>query len=100
MFAAPRRADLFVLASKKASDGDQDGLPNVLMEAAHQGLPIVSTRAAAITEFIEDSVNGLLVIPAAPEELAVALELLARDPAMRRRLADACGPHGADPLLL
>jgi glycosyltransferase involved in cell wall biosynthesis len=89
VFAALARADLFVLASKKASDGDQDGLPNVLMEAAHQGLPIVSTRAAAITEFIEDSVNGLLVAPAAPEELAVALELLARDPAMRRRLADA-----------
>jgi glycosyltransferase involved in cell wall biosynthesis len=89
VFAALARADLFVLASKKAADGDQDGLPNVLMEAAHQGLPIVSTRAAAITEFIEDSVNGLLVNPAAPEELAVALELLARDPAMRRRLADS-----------
>jgi glycosyltransferase involved in cell wall biosynthesis len=89
VFAALSRADLFVLASKKASDGDQDGLPNVLMEAAHQGLPIASTRAAAITEFVEDGVNGLLVNPAAPEELAVALELLARDPALRRRLADA-----------
>jgi glycosyltransferase involved in cell wall biosynthesis len=89
VFAALSRADLFVLASKKAADGDQDGLPNVLMEAAHQGLPIVSTRAAAIGEFIEDTVNGLLVNPAAPEQLAVALERLARDPAMRRRLADA-----------
>lgn len=89
VFAALARADLFVLASKKAADGDQDGLPNVLMEAAHQGLPIVSTRAAAIAEFIEDTANGLLVSPGAPEELAVALELLARDPAMRRRLADA-----------
>ena len=89
VFAALARADLFVLASKKAADGDQDGLPNVLMEAAHQGLPIVSTRTAAIPEFIEDTVNGLLVPPAAPEELTVALELLARDPAMRRRLAEA-----------
>lgn len=89
VFAALARADLFVLASKKAGDGDQDGLPNVLMEAAHQGLPIISTRTAAIPEFIEDTVSGLLVPPAAPEELAVALELLARDPAMRRRLADA-----------
>jgi glycosyltransferase involved in cell wall biosynthesis len=89
VFAALARADLFVLASKKAADGDQDGLPNVLMEAAHQGLPIVSTRAAAIAEFIEDTANGLLVSPGAPDELAVALELLARDPAMRRRLADA-----------
>jgi len=89
VFAALARADLFVLASKKAGDGDQDGLPNVLMEAAHQGLPLISTRTAAIPEFIEDTVNGLLVSPAAPEELAVALELLARDPVMRRRLAAA-----------
>ncbi|HSI02099.1 MAG TPA: glycosyltransferase [Reyranella sp.] len=89
VFAALARADLFVLASKKAADGDQDGLPNVLMEAAHQGLPIVSTRAAAISEFIDDGVNGLLVTPAEPDGLALALERLAREPAMRRRLADA-----------
>ena len=91
VFAALAGADLFVLASKKAADGDQDGLPNVLMEAAHQGLPIVSTRAAAIGEFIEDGANGLLVAPGAPDELAVALERLARDPALRRRFADAAG---------
>ena len=66
VFAALARADLFVLASKKAADGDQDGLPNVLMEAAHQGLPLVSTQAAAIGEFIEDGETGLLVPPAAP----------------------------------
>lgn len=91
VFAALARADLFVLASKKAADGDQDGLPNVLMEAAHQGLPIVSTHAAAIGEFIEDGKNGLLVAPGAPDELAVALELLVRDPVLRRRFADAAG---------
>ncbi len=63
VFAALARADLFVLASKKAADGDQDGLPNVLMEAAHQGLPLVSTQAAAIGEFVEDGETGLLVAP-------------------------------------
>lgn len=87
VFAALARADLFVLASKKAADGDQDGLPNVLMEAAYQGLPLVSTRAAAIGEFIEDGVSGLLVPPAAPDELAVALGRAARDPDLRSRLA-------------
>jgi glycosyltransferase involved in cell wall biosynthesis len=91
VFAALARADLFVLASKKAADGDQDGLPNVLMEAAHQGLPVLSTRAAAIAEFIDDGANGLLVSPDAPAELAAALERLVRDPALRRRLAEAAG---------
>ncbi len=91
VFAAYARADLFVLAAKKAADGDQDGLPNVLMEAAQQGLAIVSTRAAAIGEFIADGDNGLLVDPAAPEQLARALERLARDPALRGRLATRAG---------
>jgi glycosyltransferase involved in cell wall biosynthesis len=87
VFAAYARADLFVLAAKKAGDGDQDGLPNVLMEAAQQGLAIVSTRAGAIGEFIDDGGNGLLVDPGAPAELADALEKLCRDPALRARLA-------------
>ncbi|MDI1284120.1 MAG: glycosyltransferase family 4 protein [Reyranella sp.] len=87
VFAALARADLFVLASKKAADGDQDGLPNVLMEAAHQGLPLVSTHAAAIGEFIDDGVNGLLVAPAAPDELAIALARLVANPDLRARLA-------------
>jgi glycosyltransferase involved in cell wall biosynthesis len=87
VFAALARADLFVLAAKTAADGDQDGLPNVLMEAAHQGLAIVSTRAAAIGEFITDGDNGLLVAPGAPAELATALARLVGDPDLRQRLA-------------
>ena len=100
MFAALARADLFVLASKKAADGDQDGLPNVLMEAAHQGLAIVSTRAAAIGEFIDDGDNGLLVAPGAPDELAAALARLVRDPDLRRRLASRAERDRAHALLL
>ena len=86
VFAALARADLFVLASKKAADGDQDGLPNVLMEAAHQGLAIVSTRAAAIGEFIEDGDNGLLVPPAS-EALAAALARMIGHPDLRQQFA-------------
>src|SRR5439155_116690 len=82
---------LFVLAAKKAADGDQDGLPNVLMEAAHQGLPIVSTRAAAIGEFIDHGINGLLTSPGAPDELATAMALLARDPDLRLLFARPAG---------
>ena len=91
VFAALARADLFVLASKKAADGDQDGLPNVLMEAAHQGLPLVSTQAAAIGEFVEDGQTGLLVPPATPRELGVALARMIADPVLRQRLAQRAG---------
>jgi glycosyltransferase involved in cell wall biosynthesis len=91
VFAALARADLFVLAAKKAADGDQDGLPNVLMEAAYQGLPLVSTSAAAIGEFIEDGENGLLVPPGAPDALSAALARMIGDPDLRLRLAESAG---------
>jgi glycosyltransferase involved in cell wall biosynthesis len=85
VFAAYKRADVFVLASKTAADGDQEGMPNVLQEAGYQHMAIVSTRSAAIGEFIEDGDNGLLADPASPDQLAAALEKLARDPDLRAR---------------
>ena len=87
--AAMRTADLFVLPSKIAPDGDRDGLPNVLMEAASQKLPIVSTASAAIPEFVTDGVHGRLVLPGDPAALADAILRLAAAPEERRRLADA-----------
>ena len=84
-----RGADLFVLPSKIADDGDRDGLPNVLMEAASQKLPILSTQVSAIPEFITDGEHGVLVSPGDPEALAGALDALAADPAARHAMADA-----------
>lgn len=85
VFAAYKRADIFVLASKTADDGDREGMPNVLQEAGYQHMAIVSTRSAAIGEFIADNDNGLLADPAAPDQLAVALEKLCRNPELRAR---------------
>jgi len=86
---AYRDADVFVLASRVAGDGDRDGLPNVLLEAQSQGLACVATEVSAIPELIDDGETGLLVPPRNPAALAVAIDRLAREPDLRRRLADA-----------
>ncbi len=86
--AAMRAADLFVLPSRIAADGDRDGLPNVLMEAASQKLPILSTPVSAIPEFIEDGVHGILSDDA-PARLADAMRGIAEDGAMAQKRADA-----------
>lgn len=88
-----RDADLFVLASKIAADGDRDGLPNVLMEAMSQGLPVLATRVSAIPELITDGVTGMLVEPGNYESLADGLRRLTGDPNLRRRLGDAGARH-------
>ena len=82
---AYRAADLFVLASRVAPDGDRDGLPNVLLEAGALELPVVASRIGAVSELVEDGVNGRLVPPDDPSALAVALAALIRDPAARLR---------------
>jgi glycosyltransferase involved in cell wall biosynthesis len=82
-------ADLFVLASLVAADGDRDGLPNVLMEAQSQGLAVVSTQLPGVGELIEDRGNGLLVPPGDAIALATALERLIRDPDQRHKLGQA-----------
>ncbi len=89
VLAAYREADIFVLASRIAPDGDRDGLPNVLMEAQSQVLPCISTRLSAIPELIDDQRSGLLVPPEDPGALAAGLARLIRDPALRRSLGEA-----------
>ena len=84
-----RASDLLVVASEVAPDGDRDGLPNVVVEALSQGLPVVATHAAGIPELVVDGVHGLLVPPADAGALAAAIEHLARDPGARRRMGAA-----------
>lgn len=84
-----RTADLFVLASRIATDGDRDGLPNVLMEAQSQRLAVVSTRVSAVPELVIDGVTGTLVTPGDSAALVVALAELIADPRRRKALGDA-----------
>jgi glycosyltransferase involved in cell wall biosynthesis len=86
VLAAYRGADIFTLPSRIADDGDRDGLPNVLMEAASQGLAVASTSVAGVAEFIEHGVNGHLVPPDDVESLSSALLSLIQDPMLRFRL--------------
>lgn len=69
---AMREADLLVVPSLEANDGDRDGLPNVLLEAAACGLPMVSTCAGAITDFLDEECARLCA-PGDPRALADAM---------------------------
>ncbi|MGI9364306.1 MAG: glycosyltransferase family 4 protein [Rhizobiaceae bacterium] len=80
---AYRESDLFVLPCRIAADGDRDGLPNVIIEAQSQQLPVVSTPISGIPELIENGKNGLLVEPDNPQQLANALSALSRQPNRR-----------------
>jgi colanic acid/amylovoran biosynthesis glycosyltransferase len=77
------QADAFCLPSFA------EGVPVMLMEAMAMELPVVATDVMGVRELVEDGVNGLLVRPSRPDLLADAIELLAKDADMRRRLGAA-----------
>lgn len=84
-----RSADIFALACRITADGDRDGLPNVLVEAASQRLACVSTDISGVPELLSSDETGLLIPSENPAALAQALERLIRDPVLRARLGDA-----------
>ena len=89
VLSAYREAHIFVLNSRIASDGDRDGLPNVLMEAQSQQLACVATNVSAIPELIIDGDTGILVPPDSTEKLSRAITKLIEDPNLRQVLAKA-----------
>jgi glycosyltransferase involved in cell wall biosynthesis len=80
------RAEVFALSPMVVSNGDRDGIPNVLGEAMAAGIPVVSTAISGIPELIEHNRTGLLVPPRDPHALAEALEQLLIDEMLRKRL--------------
>ena len=88
--AAVRRAygeaDLFVLPSRVAGDGDRDGLPNVLLEAASQSLACLASRVSGVPELIEHAASGALVPPDDADALASEITRLIGEPLLRLRL--------------
>jgi glycosyltransferase involved in cell wall biosynthesis len=79
-------ADIYVSASDP--DGEY-GVANVIVEALATGLPTIATHKPQVTEYIEDEVNGLLVHYGESTELADAIERLADDGRLARRLGEA-----------
>ncbi len=73
--------DIFVLPSLK------EGLPYVLLEAGLAGLPIIATNVGGVPEIVENGESGILINPASSEEIANAIEKLAKNSELRNKLA-------------
>lgn len=73
-----------------ATDGSEFfGSPTKLFEYMAMARPVIASRLGQIADVIEDGESGLLVEPGSPEELARAIDRLAADEALRKRLGSA-----------
>jgi glycosyltransferase involved in cell wall biosynthesis len=73
-------ADVFVFPSRV------DTLGNAVLEALASGLPVVGVAEGGTLENVRDGVNGVLCAPGDPVAFARAVERLAGDADLRRRM--------------
>jgi colanic acid/amylovoran biosynthesis glycosyltransferase len=64
------QSHIFLHPSETGSDGNQEGVPNSMLEAMATGLPVFATKHGGIPEAIESGVSGVLVTEGDFEELA------------------------------
>ena len=68
-----RQAAVAVVPSVVAADGDQEGFGLVIVEAMGCACPVVASRLPAINDIAVDGETALLVPPADPDALALAI---------------------------
>lgn len=80
-----RTAQIFSLPCVKDSDGDMDGLPQVLIESMACSVPAVSTHLVGIPDLMRHEENALMVETEDVDSLADAMERLLTDRSLRER---------------
>lgn len=90
------RALVFAAPSRIATDGDAEGLPTTILEAASLGVPAVSTLHSGIPEAVTHGQTGLLGPERDPVALAGHLRLLLTDDALRARLGEQARRRAQD----
>jgi glycosyltransferase involved in cell wall biosynthesis len=78
-----RAMDLMVLPSWR------EGFPNVVLEAAATGIPVITTVTTGSRDSVVPEVTGLLIPPGHPEAVSDAVLKLLRDPARRSSMGKA-----------
>jgi glycosyltransferase involved in cell wall biosynthesis len=74
-------ADIFVFPPR-----EPEGHPWAIVEAMAARLPVISTDKGAITESVKDGINGFIVEPEHPDQIAEKLQTLIADKNLREKM--------------
>jgi glycosyltransferase involved in cell wall biosynthesis len=93
-----RAMDVMVLATWR------EGFPNVVLEAAATGIPVITTECTGSRDSVLPEVTGLLIPPGYPQAISEAVLSLLADPARRQCMGAAarawiCENYASDHVL-
>ena len=80
--------DIFIAPSKKAKDGWIEAQGLTVIEAMMAKTPVITTRIGGIVDSVKHGETGLLVEEKSPNEIAKAIDQLAREPFLANYLSD------------
>ncbi len=80
---------IFLHPSETGRDGNQEGVPNSMLEAMASGLPVFATTHGGIPEAVENGISGVLIPERDYQALGRALVDAAQDPSRLSRMARA-----------
>lgn len=81
-----RTSHLFLAPSVTDDQGDQEGVPVVLMEAMATGLPVISTHHSGIPELVRDGESGFLLPEGDERGIKEKISLLIKNPTLRAEM--------------
>jgi glycosyltransferase involved in cell wall biosynthesis len=87
-----RRSDvnaLMAISTLLLHTADLEGMPNVIMEAMHSGLPVVATNAGGTRDLVIDQRTGFMHETGDVEGLAASCLRLFADPELARAMKEA-----------
>lgn len=85
--------DALLQTSVTAANGDQEGIPVVLMEAMASGVPVIASRHSGIPELVEHERTGLLVPENDDQSTSRAIARLESDAGFASQLTVAAREH-------
>ena len=90
------RASLFAAPSITAADGDSEGLPTVVAEAAAAGLPAIVSNHSGLPEAVIDGETGFIVPEGDTAALAARIDALLSSPELQQQTGAAARRLAAD----
>ena len=87
---------VFLHPSELGPDGDQEGVPNAMLESMASGLPVVATSHGGIIEAVENGRSGFLVAEKDSRAMCAAMQKLTSNPDLYRSMSVAAAERVAE----